>query len=428
MFPDPIAAPLPARADVVVIGGGIIGVCTALALARRGVSVLLCEKGRVGGEQSSRNWGFIRTIGRDPAEIPLAVASHRQWQVHAQQAQFGFRQSGIANLCADDAELGRQQAWLTHARDFGLDARLLSAAETNALAPGAARPWAGALHAPGDAVAEPDLATQALAQAAEAAGAMLRSGFAVRGVETTGGRASAVVTEHGRVACDAVVMAGGAWARLFCGNLGIELPQLKVLGSVCRTAPIDGLPDVTASTAGFSFRKRLDGGYTIAQRGKSVTDIVPDSFRLFFQFLPAFRQSFKELRLRLGHRFIEEARMPRRFPLDRPTSFEAHRVLDPAPAEDILRTACKNLIAAFPGFARMQVVQSWGGLIDATPDSLPVISPVARLPGFFLATGFSAHGFGIAPAAGQLAADLVMGDAPIADPTPFRFDRFARAA
>jgi glycine/D-amino acid oxidase-like deaminating enzyme len=76
----------------------------------------------------------------------------------------------------------------------------------------------------------------------------------------------------------------------------------------------------------------------------------------------------------------------------------------------------------------MQVVQSWGGLIDATPDSLPVISPVAQLPGFFLSTGFSAHGFGIAPAAGQLTAELVMGDAPIADPTPFRLDRFARAA
>jgi len=68
---------LPARADVVVIGGGIIGVSAALHLAKKGVSVALCEKGRIAGEQSSRNWGWCRTMGRDPAEIPLSIESLR---------------------------------------------------------------------------------------------------------------------------------------------------------------------------------------------------------------------------------------------------------------------------------------------------------------------------------------------------------------
>ena len=86
------------------------------------------------------------------------------------------------------------------------------------------------------------------------------------------------------------------------------------------------------------------------------------------------------------------------------------------------------MAAAFPAFARMREAQRWGGLIDVTPDAVPVISPVDALPGFFLATGFSGHGFGIGPAAGRLMADLVTGDPAAVDPAPFRFDRFAAPA
>ncbi len=77
-----------------------------------------------------------------------------------------------------------------------------------------------------------------------------------------------------------------------------------------------------------------------------------------------------------------------------------------------------------PGFAGMQVAESWGGLMDVTPDAVPVIDEVAAMPGFFIATGFSGHGFGIGPGAGRLMADLVAGDTPVVDPAPFRFSRF----
>ena len=80
----------------------------------------------------------------------------------------------------------------------------------------------------------------------------------------------------------------------------------------------------------------------------------------------------------------------------------------------------------FPVFAGMQVAGTWGGMIDVTPDAVPVIDKVDALPGFYLATGFSGHGFGIGPGAGRLIADLVAGDAPVVDPVPFRFDRFTR--
>ena len=78
---DPVASDeaLPASTGVVIIGGGIIGTCTAFYLARKGVPVVLCEKGHIAGEQSSRNWGWCRKMGRDPREIPLAIEALRLW-------------------------------------------------------------------------------------------------------------------------------------------------------------------------------------------------------------------------------------------------------------------------------------------------------------------------------------------------------------
>ena len=427
---DPVAsdAALPARTGVVIIGGGIIGTCTALFLAEKGHAVVLCEKGRIGAEQSSRNWGWCRTMGRDAAEIPLAMESLRLWRGMNQRIgrETGYRQPGIVYLCETAKELAAQAAWLEQARQYQVDARLLGPDDIAAVLPGAALRYAGALHTPSDGRAEPSQAAPAIAEAARALGATILTDCAVRGLETQAGRVSGVVTEQGRIACDSVVLAGGAWSRLFCGNAGVGLPALLVLGSVFRTKPLPGGPETAASGGIFSFRKRLDGGYSIARRNASYAEITPDSFRLFFDFLPRLRTSYHELRLGLGRRFLEEARTKKRWALDETTPFEAVRVLDPAPRDKVLAEAQVALPRAFPAFASMEVVQSWGGLIDVTPDAVPVIDRVDALPGFFLATGFSGHGFGIGPGAGRLMADLVAGDAPVVDPTPFRFSRFAR--
>jgi glycine/D-amino acid oxidase-like deaminating enzyme len=101
-------------------------------------------------------------------------------------------------------------------------------------------------------------------------------------------------------------------------------------------------------------------------------------------------------------------------------------VLDPEPKQGILKEARTVLAKMFPVFAGMQVAESWAGLMDVTPDAVPVIDQVSHMPGFFVATGFSGHGFGIGPGAGRLMADLVAGDRPVVDPTPFRLARFPR--
>ena len=420
--------PLAVGADVVVIGGGIIGASTALYLAARGVAVTLCEKGEIGAEQSGRNWGWVRVMGRDEREIPLSLASQRLWDDldRLTGGETGFRRAGILYTCDTARDVAAYETWLARAREYGIESRIVDAAALAALVPGTARTFAGALYTPDDARAEPHMATAAIATGARTKGAGVHTNCAVRALETAAGRVSGVVTEHGRIACSSVVLAGGAWSRLFCGNAGIDFPQLKMTGSVERTVPMPGGPEIAVGGSDFAFRKRQDGGYTIARRGAVVSELTPDHFRQFFDFLPAVRREWRELRLRIGGRFREEWRMRKRWRADEISPFEEVRLLDPAPTSAILDEGRSNLAAAFPFFKGVQIAERWAGLIDATPDGVPVISAVDALPGLHIASGFSGHGFGIGPGAGRLMADLVTGDAPLVDPSAFRFDRFAQ--
>ncbi len=416
----------PAKTEVVVIGGGIIGVSAALALAERGIPVVLCEKGHVAGEQSSRNWGWCRQQGRDPRELPLIVESLRLWRGMNQRvgAETGFRQCGVLYVETSDQALAARESWLDQARSFQIDSRMIGPAELKPLIPGAATTYAGALYTPSDGRAEPTMAAPALATAARGKGAVLLQNCAVRGVELTGGRVAGVVTEKGRIACQSVILAGGAWSSLFLRNLGLRLPQLKTRSSVLRTQPFKG-PEVTASGKGWAYRKRLDGGYSIAHGEWTVPEVVPDSFRFFFDFLPLLRMERKAIKLRLSRAFFQEWGYRKRWALDQITPFEVIRTLDPEPLEWVLRDAMKRLIADMPIFADIQIAERWAGMIDTTPDVVPVISTVEKIPGLTLATGFSGHGFGIGPAAGQLAADLATGATPLVDPAPFRYSRFS---
>lgn len=408
----------PATADVVIVGGGIIGLSTALFLARRGLSVVVCEKGQFVGEQSSRNWGWVRRMGRDPRELPLIVEAMRLWEGMDELvgADVGFRRTGILYLCDNEGDVAHHENWVKRAGDFAFDSRIVRGKELAALLPGASRTWHAALHTASDARAEPQKAASAIARAAAAAGAVLVASCAVRNVETSNGRISGVVTEHGRINCSNLVVAGGVWSTRLLRNLGLRLPQLGVRASVLRTAPVSGGPDGAAWCKDFAYRKRLDGGYTIADGSQNRHDIGADSFRYFLDFVPMMRQEWGSFSLGVS------AGPPRDGVGE--TLFERTRTLDPAPRQKRLSATYAAFQKAFPIFKGAPVEQSWAGMIDATPDAIPVISTIRSLPGLVVATGFSGHGFGIGPGAGRLAADLVAGDRPVVDTTAFRYERF----
>jgi len=430
IIPDLVVASqeLPAQVDVVVIGGGIIGVSTALSLVERGVSVALCEKGLIGAEQTSRNWGWVRQMGRDPADCRLAIESLRIWRGMNERigGETGFRQAGIAYLCDTDADVAMYEEWLKHAAALDLDSRLVRGEALKTLISGAAKPFRAALHTPSDGKAEPFIAAPAIARGAAAKGAHILTNCAVRSIERSAGRVSGCVTERGEIRCSSVVLAGGAWSRLFAGNMGIDLPVLKILGSVARVSSVDGVPDFAVGAGNFAFRRCLDGGFTVAQRNANIAPITPDSFRLFRDYTPTLIKSWNELTLRIGGQFVRELKMARSWKSDEVTPFEQVRILDPDPSLRFVHGGVAHLCEAFPAFRDAKIVQVWAGLMDVTPDAVPVIAPVGSVPGFYLATGFSGHGFGIGPGAGALMADFVTGSKPRVDPTPFRIERFKR--
>jgi len=416
---------LPSAVDVAIIGGGIIGVATAYALVQAGVRVGVFEKGVLAGEQSSRNWGWVRTLDRDPAEVPLALRARQLWGDIQARTEVGFRRTGMLYLQEHSRDAVRHHRWLYTARAFDLDAMMLDRPQALRYLPESPRPWSGALYSASDGVAEPGMATQGIAGLARQHGAVVFEHCAVRGLDLEAGRVAGLVTEHGRVRASTVVLAGGAWSRLFCGNSGVEFPQLKVRGSVLRTQPFEAPLAATVNALDFTCRKRADGGYTVSQFGASMADVVPDSFRLMGKFMRAWLANNAFVKVRFGKRFFEELAIPRRFALDGPSPFERCRVLDPVASPQAIKTAWRRLTTTFPVFRGARIGRSWAGYIDVTPDALPVMSPVDAVPGFFLASGFSGHGFGIGPAAGEFMADLVLGRTPRADARPFRFARFA---
>ena len=422
----PIAsdAALPAQADVVVIGGGIVGAAAAYFLARRGRSVALVEKGVVGGEQSSRNWGWCRQQNRDARELPLAIRSMELWDALAAEIgeDPGFRRCGLVYTTNDAAQIAQWERWRETARQFGVETRMLTGLEASAMTAGTGRNWLGGVHSVTDGKAEPALAAPILALGARKHGATIHQGCAARGLDMTNGTVTGVVTETGTIRTQSVILAGGAWASGFCRHHGVVFPQASIRATSLRTEIAPDWLDAFY-TPEIALTRRLDGSYTIAISGKGTLELTPQGIRFARQFMPMFVKRLKAVEFGIGSSFFNGPEALGNWTLDKETPFERIRVLDPAPSQKAIAKLLERAHALVPALRNVAVRESWGAYIDSTPDAVPVISPTVGLKGLVLAAGLSGHGFGLGPGAGHLAADLATGDTPIVDPRPFRHAR-----
>jgi glycine/D-amino acid oxidase-like deaminating enzyme len=421
------AAKRPTSVDIVIIGAGIIGISTAWFLSKRGYKVVVCEKGKIAGEQSSKNWGWIRQMGRDEAELPVMMESIRIWEELSADigSDLGFRREGSLYLCENEEDVSRHDRFRSFAPAYGLESQLLSPQQLYGILHHTSRQWTAALHTPSDGRAEPAIAVPAIARACKTRGVSILENCAVRSISTANQEIDGVHTELGFIKCSSVVCCGGAWTSSFLYNCGVHMPQLTVKASVVRTAPAPLIFAGNASGSRLAFRRREDGGYTLAMG--DYLEVFPSlqSLRQFKVFLPLLRSSYKKLNFRLGGNSQEQFYGKRTWQAEEISPFENNRALSPVPAVKTIQRLRSILARQLPVLKDIEIVESWAGMIDATPDVVPVMDKVSDINGLHIASGFSGHGFGIGPAAGKIMASLVENKGVEYDLSRFRLSRFS---
>lgn len=364
-------------ADGVVIGGGLIGLVAAAALARRGLSVALIDAGRCGAHASGLNAGGVRTVGRDPAELPLALEAMRAWDDAPERIGPGaeFERRGHLILAETEAEAAALDRRFSEARAAGVpDVARLSAAEARRLVPGLADTVVGALYAPRDGMADPAQAVAAALARARALGVRVVENAPVLDLRREG-EGFHVETETWRFPSGAVVNAAGAWGAELAERLGDALPLVVEAPMAQRTAPVEMAIEPVLQTVGrkLTLKRRRDGRLLIGG----------------------------------GHRGMANARARRA------EAVEAEAEANRATAESLL-----------PRLGRLRAEAVWAGLEGYAPDRLPILGR-GSAPGVVHAFGFSGHGFQLAPAVGPLVAELLLDQTAPALAQPFAPARFA---
>lgn len=376
------------RREVVIIGGGISGTAAAYELARAGVRVTLLERGSLASMASGWTLAGVRQSGRHPAEMPLAMAAVGRWAELGEElgADVEYRRQGNLRLARSPEEVPIIADMVAEQRSLGLDLDFLPDNQTvREIAPALAETVLAASYCPTDGHANPDLAVQAFATAAARHGAEIRTRATVTAIETGGARVRGVRTSVGDVAADAVVVAAGVYTGALLAPLGIDLPLQTGQVAVVQTVPLPPLIDqvLGTATADFAGRQEVGGRLRLTDGGSPwphTLDALPHN---------------------------------------------ADLTLPPAGKIAAAVTAASTVL---PAVAKARVARVWGGLLDMTPDALPVIECTPQVDGLVVAAGFSGHGFCLGPVTGRILRDLVLDGTTSFPIAPFRSDRFAGAS
>ena len=410
--------------DVLVVGGGVIGVAAALELARRGAAVTVVERDRIGAACSYGNAGLLTPAVSLPLAAPglfpkalfwlfdsasplyieprwsldlarwlagflaatprrrfergaaalveLSIRSVEFWAALARRGpdRFGFRDTGLLQVFESPSThaAGRGRAELV-AR-FGVPFESWSAEELREREPALTGPLGGAYFFPNDAHCEPDLAMAALAAEAKGAGVRFVEGAEAWRFRRDGARVVEVATTHGSFRAAEIVLATGAWSKRVAAELGVRVPMLGAKGYTLLLPPVATMP-----------RRALQ----LADRKIAVT---PHAGRLRLS-------GTLEL-------------------VDADFSITKSRVAS------ILAGARAALALPDP----LEPLEIWRGLRPTLPDGLPMIGRAKGCSNLWLATGHQMTGLKTAPATGRLLAELICGEPPSVDPVPFRADRY----
>ncbi|MCS7006332.1 MAG: FAD-binding oxidoreductase [Gaiellaceae bacterium] len=372
---------LPSRADVVVIGGGIIGTSVAFHLAEAGTRVCLLERAELASGSTSRAAGGVRAQFSDPLNVAIGLRSIEAYERFRERpgAEIDLAQVGYLFLLdrAEDVEVFERSVALQNA--LGVASRFVSLAEARELCPLAGLEGVlAATYCPRDGHASPEAVVQGYASGARSHGAAIVTRCAARSIVERHGRVQGVDTDLGLVETDTVVCAAGVWSPELVSPLDLDLPVQPVLREVAFTGPVASLPPRIPLTIDFST------GFYFHREGPGLLFGMAD----------------------------------REQPpgLDAPT--------DPAWLERVLAVAERRL----PALADMPIAGGWKGAYEVTPDANALVGEAERPARLLYATGFSGHGFLQGPAIGEVVRDLVLRREPFVDISPLSAERFARGA
>jgi sarcosine oxidase subunit beta len=368
--------------DIIIVGGGITGLATACELAAAGVSVAVFEARHFGAMASTWTLGGVRQSGRDPAELPLAQAAIERWSTWHEElgGETGYRREGNLRLARSEAEVEVIKAMVAQQRDLGLTLDFLpDSASIRGIAPTLGEGILAASFCPGDGHADPDRTIASLAGAARRMGVDLREGQPVRALRQRAGRVNGVDTDDGPVEAAVVIVTCGLFATAMLAPLGLALPMAAKRVCVVQTVPMPPAfrQVFGVANADCAGRQELDGRYRF-------TTGIGD--------WPGDLASWSESSLR-------------------PTIGEIAGLF-------------ARVVPILPLLATAGLDRVWGGLIDLTPDALPVLDAPPGFPGLVVGSGFSGHGFGIGPVSGQILKALALNESTNFNLEPFRLGRF----
>ncbi|MFI6357580.1 NAD(P)/FAD-dependent oxidoreductase [Streptomyces sp. NPDC050743] len=373
---------VPASADVVIVGGGVMGVSTAFHLAEAGVrNIVVVERGELGCGSSGKPIGGVRAQFSDPLNIELGNRSLRAYRdfPHRPGADIRLDTVGYLFLLDSDRQVSDFAAGVELQNGLGVPSRVISPDEAGRLCPYVSTDGlVAAVYSPADGHARPGLVVQGYARAAAHAGVTIATHTAVCGIDTAGDRITGVHTDQGRIACSTVICAAGAWSARIGDMVGVDLPVRPVRRQLAFTAPLT-----------------------------PPAPRIP--FTIDFSSTAYFHNSDDGLLFGLADPDQEEG-------FD--TTWTPHWL-------ELFRTAARHRA---PALADMRTVGGWAGLYEVTPDHNALIGRSAELPGFLYATGFSGHGFLQAPAVGEVMRDLYLEREPFTDISPLGADRFRHGA
>jgi sarcosine oxidase subunit beta len=361
--------------DIVIIGGGIVGLSLACFLARAGLDACVVERNDIGGESTGRCAGIIGQGHRRAPDQSLVMRAMELWKRFASESEldFEFRQHGTVSLAWNDQHAVEWRDMAARERERGLDCVWLDRAETRDVVQALRGPYQGSVYYPSDASAHPYRACVAFARAAARAGARIHERRAVTGIEVARGKVVGVRTPGASIATERVVVAAGGWSAELSGAIGVRIPAEARRSQLIVTEklpPILG-PVVATHYYGY-FRQTASGNMLIGYPARPVEG------------------------------------------LDRRVTFDA------------VRTAARRAARLIPGLAQVSLIRAFTGFTVWTPDLRSVIGAANEPAGFYAATAFCGRGFALGPAVGEVLGELITTGRTTLSIAPYRLDRFER--